>query len=716
MLKSRIGIFETGVQMASLSAGGKSGKKVDRIQEINQFLQCLGTGAVVETRLIGCHKGHVKPFVVSGYWNEFNRAADELHIADLKYTPLATYVTLNQVNSALLARAPNKLVEYPAHTTTSAEIIRRCNLLVDIDPVRPTGISSTSAERQKAGELAQQIRTTLSENHAWPKPVMFNSSGNGYQLIYAIDLPNDEAATILVKDVLNALDRLFSNDDVKVDKAVGDAARIVKVAGTMTRKGEQVDDRKWRRARIISANPNRVVVTRDQLLSVIISGGQVGDRGAVNGAASPGTSNGPVLDVEAYLHDIRIAFTRREKPDNHGRTVWELKQCPFENDHGGRDTVIFQSPEGKLGVHCFHDRCDGKGWMELKYKLGAPKACHYSSGTQSENSEPKLLNYGSVVKPDGGSIVEGKLITEIADNLLTQTGGWPKRIGSDLFVQTRDLQPQWLDCPAKLMAWIDGQMRVKWKNGADFVSQERFYHHLAGTADAFNSIELCPHWPPVQDVYYMYPELPESDGTYFTELLSEFSPATPQDGELLKAMALTFLWGGKAGSRPGWVISGPTNEPVHGGRGAGKTTVVEVLASLVGGLMMFSSHDPIESINKRLLSSEGGKYRVALLDNVKTLRFSWAELESLITTPVISGHKLYTGECQRQNMLTWAVTLNGGRLSKDLAQRCNFVHLERPDFSRDWQSRVNHFVTQYRWHIVADAMAMLQTRTRSTES
>lgn len=699
--------------MSSLGASDKTGKVVDSIQEINNFLQRLGTGPVIETRLIDCHKGRGKPFVVTGYWNQFDQAAEELHSADSTYKPLATYVSLNKVNPDLLARAPNKLVEYPKNTTTNAEIIRRCNLLVDIDPVRPTGISSTSDERQKAKELAQQISTTLTQKHALPKPVMFNSSGNGYQLIYAIDLPNDEAATKLVNDVLKALDRLFSNDDVKVDTSVGDPARIVKVAGTMTRKGEQVGDRKWRRAKIVSVNPVRVLVTQEQLFSVANAGSTAGDRSAVNDAASSVSANGPVLDVDAYLHDKGIAFTRRDKPDSQGRTMWELEQCPFETDHGGRETVIFQSPQGKLGFHCFHDRCDGKGWQELKQKLGAPKACHYSSGTQSESSEPKLLNYGSIVKPDGGSTVDGKLITQIADNLLSQTGGWPKRIGSDLFVPTADLQPCWIDRPAKLFAWIDGQMRVKWRNGANFVSQERFYHHLAATVDAFDSLELCPHWPSVSGVYYMCPELPESDGTSFTRLLSEFAPTTPQDRELLKAMVLTFLWGGKAGSRPGWVISGPTSEPVNGGRGAGKTTVVEVLASLVGGLMMFSSHDPIENINKRLLSPEGGKYRVALLDNVKTLRFSWAELESLITTPVISGHKMYTGEGQRQNRLTWAITLNGGKLSKDLAQRCNFVHLARPSYSRDWQSRVNDFVAEYRWYIVADAMAMLQTRTRS---
>ena len=96
--------------------------------------------------------------VVSGYFD----SEDALVAAVLPYavTPQAAgvYATINQVNPALFARAPNQLLDRAEHTTTDKDILRRRFLFVDIDPVRPVGISATdgasiapmSAERRAA--------------------------------------------------------------------------------------------------------------------------------------------------------------------------------------------------------------------------------------------------------------------------------------------------------------------------------------------------------------------------------------------------------------------------------------------------------------------------------------------------------------------------------------------------------------------------------------
>jgi hypothetical protein len=111
----------------------------------------------------------------------------------------------------------------------------------------------------------------------------------------------------------------------------------------------------------------------------------------------------------------------------------------------------------------------------------------------------------------------------------------------------------------------------------------------------------------------------------------------------------------------------------------------------------------------RLLSPEGLGRRVVLLDNMKTLRFSWAELEGLITTDVISGRQLFTGEGRRPNTLTWCITLNGANLSKDMAQRCIIVKLARPEYSATWEEETIAFIEEHRWEIIGDALALLQT-------
>jgi len=53
-----------------------------------------------------------------------------------------------------------------------------------------------------------------------------------------VDLPNDEAATEVVRGVLTTLDALFSNETITVDTANYNASRVWKLYGTMSRKGD----------------------------------------------------------------------------------------------------------------------------------------------------------------------------------------------------------------------------------------------------------------------------------------------------------------------------------------------------------------------------------------------------------------------------------------------------------------------------------------------
>ena len=72
-------------------------------------------------------------------------------------------------------------------------------------------------------------------------------SGNGAHLLYRIDLPNDEPATLLVRGCLAALDVLFSDDRVSVDTANFNASRIWKLYGTVSRKGDDTPERPHRK-------------------------------------------------------------------------------------------------------------------------------------------------------------------------------------------------------------------------------------------------------------------------------------------------------------------------------------------------------------------------------------------------------------------------------------------------------------------------------------
>ncbi len=173
------------------------------------------------------------------------------------------YFTLNPVQPDLLALAANRAKPYAEHSTTDKDILCRRFLLLDFDPKRRSGISATDAEHQAALNRAIECRQCL-RDLGWPDP-LFNNSGNGAHLIYRIDLKNDKAANALVKAVLNALAAKWDDDAVTVDKSVHNAARIVKLPGTLAAKGDHIEDRPHRIARIIDLPEHKAIVTREQL-------------------------------------------------------------------------------------------------------------------------------------------------------------------------------------------------------------------------------------------------------------------------------------------------------------------------------------------------------------------------------------------------------------------------------------------------------------------
>jgi hypothetical protein len=134
-------------------------------------------------------------------------------------------------------------------TTSDTDIVGRRWLLVDFDPVRPAGISSTKREHGRAVAAACGARDDL-RSAGWPDPVVANS-GNGAHLLYRVDLPNDGGSTELVKRVLAGVAVRCATDDVSVDQTVFNAGRITKVYGTMACKGDSLPERPHRRSRLL---------------------------------------------------------------------------------------------------------------------------------------------------------------------------------------------------------------------------------------------------------------------------------------------------------------------------------------------------------------------------------------------------------------------------------------------------------------------------------
>jgi len=127
---------ETSATMWAVSAQAKG------IGYIKRVLDCLyALGQVVELRSSGTTKG-----TISGYFDDLDALAATA--TELSGTVPGVYVTLNPVNATLLARAKNRVENYVKHTTSDTDILRRLWLPIDLDPVRPSGISSSEGEHQ----------------------------------------------------------------------------------------------------------------------------------------------------------------------------------------------------------------------------------------------------------------------------------------------------------------------------------------------------------------------------------------------------------------------------------------------------------------------------------------------------------------------------------------------------------------------------------------
>jgi hypothetical protein len=184
---------------------------------------------------------------IAGYFDDAERLADTVLAID--GTVPGVYLTLNPCDPALLARAANRLQGSVQVATSDADIIRRRWLLIDFDPVRPAGISSTSREHGRAISAACGAWDDL-RGAGFPDPVVADS-GNGAHLLYRVDLPNDSAATELVKHILAGVAARCAPDDITVDQTVFNAGRITKVYGTMVCKGDNLPDRPHRRSRLL---------------------------------------------------------------------------------------------------------------------------------------------------------------------------------------------------------------------------------------------------------------------------------------------------------------------------------------------------------------------------------------------------------------------------------------------------------------------------------
>lgn len=334
------------------------------------------------------------------------------------------------------------------------------------------------------------------------------------------------------------------------------------------------------------------------------------------------------------------------------------------------------------------------------------------SQTDDETTEPApengtLANGYKVVREVDGkekTFIQPLRMGQILAWMREQTKDWPRRVGNSLFIHDDQHGIAFLESPAALFGWLQTRVgKVSWHGGPAFVKHGELFAECQRTSTAYASVENLPHEPMLSEHYYACEDVEPGNGCHLGWLLDRFHPETLADRDLIQAAFATPLWGGAPGCRPAFVITSDD------GRGAGKTTVAEMIGELYGGILQFSANEDIGKIKTRLLTPSALTRRVALLDNVKSHRFSWADLEAMITASSINGHRMFAGDATRPNTLTWFITLNGASLSTDMAQRSVIIKVKRPNRSATWKEQTESYIREHRTEILGDIIAMLRS-------
>ena len=376
---------------------------VDACQVRDGLAAILAGGQVIEVRCLKATTvGDRYPRILSGYFNDPAKVAAEL--AKLK-SARGVYYTPNVINPALMARASNRL--QPADkgdSTADHDVLDRRWLLIDADPDRPAGISSSDDEHEAALARCRTIAED-SGNEGWPMPVVADS-GNGGHLMYRIDLPADDGGAVAA--FLKGLARRYDGNGVKIDLSVHNPARIWKVPGTLACKGDDTPDRPHRRACLINVPAALKVVSLAQMRALAAE-----VEPATTEAEPAGIAEQRVARPSTGIFDL-TEWVRRHGLDVTGPETWQsragtgvryvFKVCPWNAEHTDQSAWVGQMANGALAAGCQHAGFSGKKWADLRavFDPKGDRPNRTDSKSRGENAvrratTPVLLNMADVI-------------------------------------------------------------------------------------------------------------------------------------------------------------------------------------------------------------------------------------------------------------------------------------------------------------------------------
>ena len=307
---------------------------------------------LVEIRFLGNNK------TASGYYKNIDNLVRDVERMDAE-DKFQIYFTLNCIEESCYGREQcEKVVWKPKNTTNDNDIKGRYWILIDLDPKRPAGTSSSNEEYEKAHIKAVEVYRYLMDMGFY-EPVVC-SSGNGWHLLLPCKIGISTETNEVVNKFLKVLSMLFSDESIDIDVKVGNPARICKLYGTMAKKGTNIPERPHRMSRIVKT-PAEIKPNNIEYFKKIAELFPEKEQPSVNNNWKPQDIN---FDLDEFISKHNIPVTKKvEVADG---TRYYLEHCLFNHEHKGKDAILFKHNNGAVAYYCYHNSCQNNDWRKVR--------------------------------------------------------------------------------------------------------------------------------------------------------------------------------------------------------------------------------------------------------------------------------------------------------------------------------------------------------------
>lgn len=321
----------------------------EQLQQINAWWDIFQHGGdLTEIRILA-------NFTYSGYYRNLDNIIRDVSENEGKG---AVYFIINALNPGVYEKSQKEQMLSKRGLTTSndADILGYRYVFLDIDCERPADTNSTDEEKEYAHRKAVDIyRFLLSEGFS--EPIVIDSA-NGYHIYIPCSLKNTPENRNLVERFIKAMGMLFSDERVHIDPKVCNQARIAKLPGTYSFKGSAESTTRPRRMCRFMHVPSEIHVNDIEYFS------KVADRLPKAEPRRENNYSSESFDLDEFISKHGIQVKQRISVAEGTRYI--LDHCLFNENHRGKDAMLFKHNNGAVAYFCFHASCQDNHWQQVR--------------------------------------------------------------------------------------------------------------------------------------------------------------------------------------------------------------------------------------------------------------------------------------------------------------------------------------------------------------